>query len=76
MATHTGCFARIEELEAMVEFAIETLEKLGPKWLYWPSKRQVEGQPTAYESRNIQEVEDMAQEAVNRLKCFSGLEDD
>jgi hypothetical protein len=42
------------------------LKKLGKWWLYWPSSRQIEGQPTLYESRTIKEIEDMAKEALEK----------
>lgn len=50
--------------DAKIKKLTESLEKLGPGWLYWPSKRQIEGQPTVFESRTIDEIEKMAQEAI------------
>ena len=51
-------------LERRIEKLENALKKLGKWWLYWPSSRQIEGQPTLYESRTIQEIEDMATEAL------------
>jgi hypothetical protein len=50
---------RVQKLE-------NALGKLSKLWLYWPSKRQIEGQPTLYESRSIQEIEDMAKKALEK----------
>lgn len=49
-----------------VKTLTEALEKLGPTWLYWPSKKQFDGQPIAYESRQIQEIENMAHKALEK----------
>ena len=76
MATHVGCFAKIKELEQSLRVAVEALEKLGPKWLFWPAPRQPDPRVIMYESRTIKEVEDMAQEALAKLNNPSGCEDE
>jgi len=74
--THQGCFAKIAELERSLAIAKEALEKIGPKWLYWPAPRQPDPRVIMYESRTIKELEDMAADALTKINCPSGLEDD
>ena len=58
----------MKELYRRIEILTEALNKLGPSWLYWPAKKQIEGQPIAYESRTIDEIEHMVKETLKKIK--------
>ena len=42
----------------------DALGKLSLGWLYWPAKRQPDPRVTMYESRTLDEIENMAKDAL------------
>lgn len=58
---------RISNLQTKLNIAIEAINNLGEPWLYWPSKKQIEGQPISYESRKIIEIENLRKETLDKI---------
>jgi hypothetical protein len=59
-----GAHAVNKEASERIAKLETALKKLGPGWLYWPAKRQPDPRVVMYESRTIDEVEKMANEAL------------
>jgi hypothetical protein len=65
--------SEVSTLKQQLEVAVGALNKLKLGWLYTPAERQVVDQPTRYDSKNLNEIEEMAIEALSEIEKLKGV---